>query len=62
MLFLVGRGDCSEFRPAEAIDPAYAEGLRRARDAGVEVLVHETRVRTTGITIAGTLPAMLESP
>jgi sugar fermentation stimulation protein A len=60
MLFLVGRGDCKEFRPAAAIDPAYAEGLRTARDAGVEVLVHETRVRTTGIEIAGPLPACLD--
>ncbi len=61
MLFLVGRGDCEEFRPAEAIDPAYAAGLREAREAGVEILVHQTRVRTTGITVGAELPAHLEN-
>lgn len=62
MLFLVGREDCELFRPAESIDPAYAQGLRDAQAAGVEILVHETHVRATGISVAGTLPFQLEGP
>ena len=60
MLFLVGRGDCREFRPAADIDPAYAAGLAAARDAGVEVIVHRARVRESGISVGDSLPARID--
>lgn len=37
IFFVVQRNDCDRFRPAEKIDPLYAEGLRLARKAGVTV-------------------------
>jgi len=37
LLFFVARGDVRVVRPAEEIDPAYADALRRAAQAGVEV-------------------------
>jgi len=36
--FFVNRDDVTGFRPADAIDPAYCETLRRAAEAGVEVM------------------------
>ena len=60
MLFLVQRGDCSHVRPAADIDPAYAEALKRATSAGVEVLCYRTRVSTEGITLGTPLPLHLD--
>lgn len=37
LLLLVQRGDCAPFRPAREIDGAWAEALRGASSAGVEV-------------------------
>ena len=37
MVYCVQRSDCGEFVPADAIDPAYGETLRRAAAAGVEL-------------------------
>ena len=37
LLFFVGRGDVDSVRPAHEIDPAYADALRAAVQAGVEV-------------------------
>jgi sugar fermentation stimulation protein A len=56
LLFLVGRQDCVRFRPAGHVDPAYAEGLGRAIESGVEVLVYSSTVGLRGITLAGPLP------
>lgn len=49
MLFLVQRNDVDVFRPADHIDPAYGEALRRAVDAGVEVLAYQVRVSPEGL-------------
>ena len=49
-LFWVQRADCRTFAPAADIDPAYADGLRDAAAAGVEVVALSGRIRTTGIT------------
>jgi sugar fermentation stimulation protein A len=61
-LFLVARDDVGRFAPADAIDPAYGEGLRRAAAAGVEVLAYSTRVDLAGIRIARKLPVALGTP
>ena len=44
MLFVILRSDGHRFAPAAAIDPAYAEALRAARDSGVEVLAYRAKV------------------
>lgn len=44
MLFLIQREDANLFRPAEHIDPNYAEKLRAAHAAGVKILVYDTMI------------------
>jgi sugar fermentation stimulation protein A len=44
MLFLVQRADSRRFTIAADIDPAYADGLKQAMAAGVEVLCYGCRV------------------
>ncbi|MEZ5716435.1 MAG: DNA/RNA nuclease SfsA [Paracoccaceae bacterium] len=44
MLYLVQRTDCDRVGIAGDIDPAYAEGLVRARAAGVEVMCFDCRI------------------
>jgi sugar fermentation stimulation protein A len=56
MLFVVPRADVTKFRPAWAIDPAYAEGLVRAHEAGVEIHVLAARVSRRGLRAARFLP------
>jgi len=43
--FMVQREDAEAFGPWEAIDPAFAEALRQAAGAGVEVYAWRLRVR-----------------
>jgi len=52
MFYLAQRGDCRAFAPAADIDPGYCDGLKRARDAGVEVLAYRCRVSPQGISVA----------
>lgn len=56
VLFLVNRGDCDRFEPAADIDPAYAEALRAAVDAGVQAVALGTSVDETGWAVRGPLP------
>ena len=56
MLYLVGRADVRTFRPAWDIDPAYAEGLQRAVDRGVEIAVVQTKVGRDGVRAGPSLP------
>ena len=42
--FCVGREDIQRMAPADSIDPAYANALRDAVAAGVEVLAYRTRI------------------
>lgn len=56
MLFLVQREDCQVFMPAEDIDPAYAQALRRAVEAGVETICYACRLTLDGIGIDRPLP------
>lgn len=52
MLYLVNRNDVNVFAPAEQIDPTYAELLRQAHAAGVEILPYQTAISPEGITLA----------
>lgn len=51
MLFLVMRSDGEGFEPASHIDPKYAEKLKDAENAGVEVLVYNTKIDDLSILI-----------
>jgi len=57
---LVVRGDCTRFSPADDIDPDYGETLRRAADAGVEVLAWQAAVTTAGIHVERALEVVLD--
>ncbi|WP_203292039.1 DNA/RNA nuclease SfsA [Maricaulis parjimensis] len=50
-LFIVQRNDCHTLRPAEDTDPVYAQALRDAAKAGVDVLAYACDVSTDGITV-----------
>ncbi|MCU4652200.1 DNA/RNA nuclease SfsA [Roseibacterium sp. SDUM158016] len=56
MLYLVQRSDCTRFRLAGDIDPAYAAAFDMARAAGVEMLCYGTEITTAGVTMAAPLP------
>ena len=60
MVYLVQRGDCDHFRIAADIDPAYAAGLARAKEAGVEAVCYFCRIETDGIEVEGALPLVLD--
>lgn len=51
-LFVVQREDCDRFRACADLDPAFAAGLDRAADAGVEVLVYACAMNTGQILIS----------
>ncbi len=56
MLYVVQRTDCTRFRLASDLDPAYAAAFDAARAAGVEMLCHGTAITPEGITLADPLP------
>ena len=53
--FFVSRDDVAVFRPADAIDPAYAAALRDAAAAGVEVMAWAARVMPDAIELCAEL-------
>lgn len=59
MLYLVQRGDCHLFKPADWIDPVYAAGLRSAKAEGIETLCYACRLSLDGIEIDRALPLEL---
>ncbi|CUH63151.1 Sugar fermentation stimulation protein A [Thalassovita gelatinovora] len=56
MLYLVQRTDCDRVGIAADIDQAYAAGLTRARDAGVEVMAFDCRISPQEIKLGTALP------
>jgi len=60
MFFLSPRPDGRLFRPAIDIDPAYAEALRRARDAGVELLCYSCAVSASSLYPADPIPVEID--
>ena len=44
IVFVIQRGDCDSFRPADEIDQEYGRWLRRAIKAGVEALPYRAKV------------------
>jgi len=61
LLFCVSRSDARSAEPASDIDPNYAYWLRRAHDAGVEVLAYKCRVTQRGVWLDRPLPVHLNA-
>ena len=59
MFYVIQRNDGKVFRPAEHIDPAYANALREASSNGVEVLAYRAEVTPEYIDIAEPVPIEL---
>jgi sugar fermentation stimulation protein A len=49
MLFVVQRSDCTRFRPAIDLDPAYGAALKSAVAAGVETLCYDCEVSLSAV-------------
>jgi sugar fermentation stimulation protein A len=58
-VFVVQRRDALVMAPAAHVDPAYAEELALAANAGVKIVVFTTEIEPPQITLAGTLPVRL---
>jgi sugar fermentation stimulation protein A len=58
LCFCVQRHDVGEVRPADEIDPEYGRVLRRAMDAGVEVLAYRARVSPREIRLEKPIPVV----
>lgn len=58
-VYMVSRPDCTVFRPADAIDPAYGQALRAAMEAGVQVVALRCEVAKNEIGVCQPLPVML---
>ncbi|HHN75213.1 MAG TPA: DNA/RNA nuclease SfsA [Acidobacteria bacterium] len=60
LLFVVQREDADHFRPAAAIDPAYARALAAAHAEGVEILCYQARVSPREICLRRALPVVVD--
>ena len=56
MFYLVQRMDARLFRPADHIDPAYGEELRKAYHNGVEIMAYDVDLDLEGIRLNGSVP------
>ena len=52
VLFVIQMKDVSYFAPNEATDPAFAQALRQARDAGVHILAYDCHVTPDSMELA----------
>ena len=59
MFFLVQRMDADRFRPADDIDPAYGQALRKAHRNGVEILVYDVSIDLAAIRLNQPVPFIL---
>jgi len=58
LVFCVQRGDVTEVRPADEIDPEYGRTLRRAMESGVEVVALRARVGVREIRLQVPIPVI----
>ena len=56
MLYVLNRTDAESFKPAAEIDPKYAELLKAAYNAGVEILVYQCEISPTNIKLKKPIP------
>lgn len=59
MFYLVQRMDAKAFSPADHIDPAYGEELRKAVKAGLEILAYDVTIDLKAISLRAPLPVRL---
>ncbi|MCM2284234.1 MAG: DNA/RNA nuclease SfsA [Desulfobacula sp.] len=59
IFFLIQRMDAASFSPADKIDKAYGEKLRKAVQNGVEIVTRDTVITTERIKIGRALPVIL---
>lgn len=59
IFFLIQRMDAESFSPADKIDKAYGEKLRKVAKNGVEIVVRDTVITTERIKIGRALPVIL---
>jgi sugar fermentation stimulation protein A len=59
VVFIAQRGDAQRFTPYEAVDPAFAETLRRVHQQGVAIHAYRCDVTLEGIEIAEEIPVVL---
>jgi sugar fermentation stimulation protein A len=59
VVFVVQRGDCDYFRPADEIDPEYGRWLRKALETGVKVLPYRAKVTSKEILLTERLEVRL---
>ena len=59
MFYLIQRMDADRFEPADHIDPAYVQELRKAVQNGVEVLVYDVAMDLKGIQLNRSVPFQL---
>ena len=57
VMFVVQRGDARRVRAARGIDPAFADALEEARQAGVEIHARRCRVTLDRVSLGARLPA-----
>lgn len=57
--FVIQRGDCTSFEPADEIDPRYGAALRAAAGAGVELIALRARVTPEALVLEGPVPVRL---
>jgi len=60
MLYVIQRMDVNKFTTAADIDPNYAEGLKKAYQAGVEIIPVQAKVSPEEIKIVRELPFELQ--
>lgn len=58
IFFCLQRGDASQLRPADHIDPLYGQTLRQALAAGVEALAYSASPELSGIRLSRALPVV----
>ncbi len=59
IVFVIQRGDCSTFRPADEIDSEYGRWLRKAVKAGVEALPYRAKVTSREIVLTDRIATTL---
>lgn len=59
LFFLVQRADCEAVAPAADIDPAYADALTDAIDAGVEIICYKCNLSPAAVALDARLPLAL---
>lgn len=58
-VYIVQRGDCASFRPADEVDAVYAAALKSAVKVGVKVVALGCTLTAAGITVDRRLPVVI---